>query len=65
MSRYEPVGSFTFPTPGGERSWQPSERVFFGKCNGQPDCAGPCPVGRVVTVDGGPYGCDCPCHTEK
>lgn len=64
MTRYEPVPPFTWPTPG-VRTWEPPEKSFFGSCNGEPDCAGPCPVGRVVTVDGGAYGCDCACHEEQ
>ena len=65
MSRYKPVGPFEWPKKG-QRTWTPPEQSFFGKCNGRSDCDTKkgCPVGLVVTVDGGAYGCDCPCHVE-
>lgn len=61
---YPPVPAFVFPTPG-VRTWQPPAQSYFPPCTGRTDCAAQrsCPVGLVTTIDGGPYGCDCPCHS--
>lgn len=63
---YPPLREWTWPKRG-VRTWSAPAQSFFGACTGQPDCDSnaSCPVGVVVTVNGGPYGCDCPCHAER
>lgn len=61
---YPPLPEWKWPEPG-QRTWEPPEKSYFGACTGQLSCTGlGCPVGVVKTLDAGPYGCDCGCHTR-
>ncbi len=51
------------PEPG-QRTWMAPASSYFGACTGTNSCTAgaSCPVGVVVTLGCGPYGCDCACH---
>lgn len=59
----EVLQPFTWPAPG-VRTWQPAEKALFCGCTTEEVCRA-CPVGVVATLDGGPYGCESPCHNAR
>ncbi|MEY9845214.1 hypothetical protein ABH940_002284 [Streptacidiphilus sp. BW17] len=63
---YPPVGEFTLPELGEERTWEAPAQSFFGECHAAADTVQKhvCPVG-VYRIRDYVTGCDCACHDER